>query len=315
MRLAAPIEGSNVEPQSATVLIVDDNPSNLLAMKALFAGDNQVFTASSGEEAIAVMRQCEDVDVVLMDVQMPAMDGFEAAARIKDLPGCDDVPIIFVSAVYTEDPSIKKGYEVGGIDYFTKPFDPELLKRKVAVYAAFRRRSLFLRQRELLLRASEELASTGRKLAILRYNLPLGVLLIEANGRIAHATQPVFDILGIPSAKDAYRRLLNWWEVGGRALREQLSPLARALEAGEITRNKRVQFSGADGSPKTILVAAAPLNPGGPKQSGAALLLQDISELEGLEDALEQHVSRLVSLGNELTSTTAQGGRRADSAG
>jgi CheY-like chemotaxis protein len=296
------LEGSIVEPPS-TVLIVDDNPANLLAMRALFAADNQVITASSGEEAIAVLRQRQDIDIVLMDVQMPGMDGFEAAARIKELPGRDDVPIIFVSAVYTEDPSIKKGYEVGGIDYLTKPFDPELLKRKVAVYAAFRRRSAFLRQRELLLRESKELASTGRKLAILRCNLPLGVLLVEANGRIAHATEPVLGILGIPGAKDAYRQLLNWWEVGGRPLREQLSPLARALEASESTRNKRVQFTGADGAPKTILVAAAPLDPGGPKRSGAALLLQDISELEGLEDALEEQVSRLVSLGSELTST------------
>jgi two-component system, sporulation sensor kinase E len=141
---------------------VDDKRANLLALEAVLGTDYQVLFASSGEEAIALVRRRDDIDLVLMDVQMPELDGFETATRIKQMKDRQDIPIIFVTAIYTEDPWIRKGYEVGGIDYFSKPFDPEILKMKVAVYSAFHRKAHFLRERELHLRESEELLKVGR---------------------------------------------------------------------------------------------------------------------------------------------------------
>src|SRR5688572_10647168 len=110
----------------ANVLIVDDNRANLLALDAVLAVDHNVVDAMSGPAAVAVLQKRQDIDVILMDVHMPGMDGFEAAATIKKIPGCQDIPIIFVTAVYKEDPHIKRGYQVGGIDYFGKPFDPDI---------------------------------------------------------------------------------------------------------------------------------------------------------------------------------------------
>ena len=91
-----------------------------------------------GAGAIKLLETERLVDVVLMDVHMPEMDGFETAKRIKKMTRSRDIPIIFVTAVYQDDPFVKRGYEVGGIDYFSKPFDPEILRMKIAAYAAFR---------------------------------------------------------------------------------------------------------------------------------------------------------------------------------
>jgi CheY-like chemotaxis protein len=120
------------KPRKATVLVVDDKQANLLALAAVLESDYELLFANSGAEAITLLKARGGVDVILMDVHMPDMDGFETASRIKKLEALQNIPIIFVTAVYQDDPFVKKGYEVGGIDYFSKPFDPEILKLKVA---------------------------------------------------------------------------------------------------------------------------------------------------------------------------------------
>src|SRR6185436_18738354 len=108
-------------PRRANILVVDDKYPNLLTLEAVLGRDNNVLFANSGAEAIDMVRSRSDIDLVLMDVQMPQLDGFETARRIKALPGCEDLPIVFVTAVHSEDPFIRRGFEVGGLDYFTKP--------------------------------------------------------------------------------------------------------------------------------------------------------------------------------------------------
>jgi len=142
-----------------TLLAVDDKPANLVALEALLGDEYRLLFASSGREAISLLRKQPSADVILLDVQMPGMDGFETAAAIKQLDGAADIPIVFVTAVYNEDPHIRQGYAAGGIDYFGKPFDPDILKLKLRIYASFRTRELILRKREAHLRESEELLS------------------------------------------------------------------------------------------------------------------------------------------------------------
>lgn len=118
---------------------MDDTPANLIALDAVLSREYQVVPAKSGAEAVAYLEVHQDVDVILLDVQMPRMDGYEAATRIKAIPHWKDIPLIFITAIFRDDPHVKRGYEVGAIDYFTKPFDPEILKLKVGIYSAFRR--------------------------------------------------------------------------------------------------------------------------------------------------------------------------------
>src|SRR5688572_5567709 len=101
----------------ANVLAVDDQPANLIALDAVLSDEFDVIRASSGEEALSILRMRDDIDVILMDAQMPVMDGFETAAKVKEIPHCRDTPIVFVTAVYQEDPFVKQGYKAGAVDY------------------------------------------------------------------------------------------------------------------------------------------------------------------------------------------------------
>ena len=238
------------EPKSllrrANVLIVDDRPANQLAVAAVLERDYDIVLAASGEEAIQLLKVRTDIDVILMDVQMPGMDGFEAAATIKKMPGCDDIPIVFVTAVYKEDPHVKKGYESGGIDYFGKPFDPDILRMKIGVYSSYRLKSHLLRQRERHIRESEELIRVGRKLSAVLESLPVGVMIADVEGRICQITEEVSRILRSvePVESDAYDKILGWWDAKGKVLKDEQGP-ARARFAEARARIARRSASSA----------------------------------------------------------------------
>ena len=119
------------------LLIVDDKPANLLALEAVLDAHYDLLRAHSGQEALELLENTP-VDVILLDIEMPGLDGYETTRRIKQMPGRQDIPVILISAVFTEDPYIKKGYEVGAMDFFAKPFDPEKLRKKVEIYASLR---------------------------------------------------------------------------------------------------------------------------------------------------------------------------------
>ena len=135
--------------------VVEDRAANRVVLDAVLGTDHNLIFAASGAEALARVRSRSDIDLILMDVQMPEMDGFETAARIKQLPEGRDIPIVFVSAVHTDDPFVRRGYEVGGLDYVSKPFDPERSKLKVSVYATLATAGA---KRALQLRESDEFA-------------------------------------------------------------------------------------------------------------------------------------------------------------
>jgi CheY-like chemotaxis protein len=288
--------------RKATILAVDDKRANLLALEILLGPTYEVLSAGSGEEALTLLRARKDVDLILLDVQMPGMDGFETASRIKQMNGCREIPIIFVTAIYTEDPFIKRGYEVGGIDYFSKPFDPEILKMKVAVYASLRQKAQYLSEREAQVRASEDLLRVGRKLSAVLEALPVGVMIADAQGRICQYTEEVARILGAvaPAESDSYGELLGWWDESKRLINAPSAPLYRALHYGERTHGEAMEIRCVDGTLKTILVGAAPLYSLDRHTVGAVVLVQDVTEARSVERDLAQRVSRFVALGVEL---------------
>ena len=294
------------------VLAVDDTPGNLIALEAVLDRDFEVVPASSGAQALEILRKRPDIVVILMDVQMPIMDGYECAERIKQLPSCDDIPIVFITAVYREDPYVKRGYAVGGIDYFTKPFDPDLLRLKMGIYSSFRQKAAVLRERELRMVETEELLKAGRKLSAVLESLPVGILIADADGRICQANDEVSRICKATHAidHDDYGKLIRWWSAGGDALKESAGPLHLALSTGRSSHNQPIELHCFDGTTKRILASASPLLGLGGKIVGAVVVLKDTSESKQVERELETRVARLLSLGMELeqTITTASGG-------
>ncbi|MDF2143900.1 two-component system response regulator [Knoellia sp. p5-6-4] len=120
--------------ERAKILMVDDRPENLLALEAILGSLDQVLVrAGSGEEALRALLK-DDFALILLDAQMPGMDGFETATRIKRRSRTKDVPIIFLTALEKDQNSSYRGYASGGADYISKPFDPWILRAKVQVF-------------------------------------------------------------------------------------------------------------------------------------------------------------------------------------
>ena len=131
--------------QPATILIVDDREANLLALEAVLEPLNQrLVKARSGREALRFLLQ-EDCALILLDVQMPELDGFETAALIRERERTRYTPIIFVTAIRREEEQILKGYANGAVDYVVKPFAPETMLAKAQVFLEHYRRDQLLR--------------------------------------------------------------------------------------------------------------------------------------------------------------------------
>lgn len=284
---------------TSTLLLVDDKPANLIALEAVLKEDGyHILTANSGPEAVQLLEH-NHVDVILLDVQMPGMDGFEAARRIRERPGLQDVPIIFVTAIFTEDPHIKQGYEAGGIDYFTKPFDPDILRMKIGIYASFRQKEILLREREIRIRESEKLLEAGRKLSDVLEGLPVGVIIADTEGRIVETNDAVLKIWKSlePAETDSYGEFLKWWVKEGHAIK---SAFGRALASGESTHNEAITIHSFDGSERTILSSVSPLRGMDQKVVGAVSVVQDITEHKKIEEDIEGRVLKLISAGAGL---------------
>ncbi len=289
------------------LLAVDDTPSNLIALEAVLERDFDLVMAPTGAKAIEILQSRTDIAVILMDVQMPVMDGYEAAERIKKLPGCQDIPIVFITAVYREDPHLKRGYEVGGVDYFTKPFDPELLRLKMGIYSTFRQKAAVLRERERHLHETEELLTAGRKLSAVLESLPVGILIADVDGRICQTNDEVSRICKATDAinHDDYGEMIRWWTSGGGGLKGSDGPLALALRSGKSSHNEPIEIRCFDGSSKRILASASPLIGIGGAIVGAVIVIRDTTETKQIELELERRVARLVSLGVEIEQSIA----------
>jgi CheY-like chemotaxis protein len=296
-------------PRKPNVLAVDDKHANLLALEAVLEDDYKLVFASCAADAIALLkRDPTAIDLILMDVQMPEMDGFEAAAEIRKMEGCDTIPIIFVTAVYTDDPFVKQGYQAGGIDYFTKPFDPDILKMKLAVYASYKLSDELIRARERSVKESEELLRVSQKLSLLLEALPIGVLIADVEGRICQTTEEVVRILGaaVAAKDDAYGEILGWWDESGRMIKDANGPLSRAIQRGEASHRVPFTVQSVDGARKTVLISATPLRGLDARIVGAVVLIQDLTEPRKLiKEEFEQRITQLISLGVALEASIA----------
>ncbi len=139
------------------ILLVDDRPEGLVALEAALHSDEyDIDTASSGAEALGQLLKGEYA-VILLDVQMPELDGFETAKIIKTRERSRDIPIIFMTAISREEQFIMRGYQSGAVDYIVKPFNAEMLRSKVHVFVELQSKTLLLQRQAERLRATERL--------------------------------------------------------------------------------------------------------------------------------------------------------------
>ena len=214
--------------ERARILLVDDRPENLLALEAILSSlDQTLVRAGSGEEALRALLK-DDYALILLDAQMPGMDGFETAARIKRRARTKDVPIIFLTAADNEQRNSYRGYAAGGADYLAKPFDPWILRAKVQVFvdlwAAGRR---LASQASFLRRQIDDQPETADVVGVLR----------DQVAEVSRATadlEEAFEADDLPAARAAAQRIRA--EVDG--LRDSLSVLQEGGLAAGVTRRE-----------------------------------------------------------------------------
>lgn len=177
-----------MEPDSkANILLVDDHPENLLVLEALLEklGQNLV-KANSGEEALRCLLN-QDFAVILLDVQMPELDGFETATLIRQRERSRNTPIIFLTAFSTNDAFVFKGYGVGAVDYLLKPIDPVILTSKVSVFVdLYQRTAEVKRQAAQLVTINSELRQSEERFRSLGACSPVGIFLLDMTGQCTY---------------------------------------------------------------------------------------------------------------------------------
>ncbi|PLZ98513.1 hybrid sensor histidine kinase/response regulator [Fischerella thermalis CCMEE 5268] len=185
------------EPK-VNVLLVDDHPENLLTLEAILdsLGQNLV-RATSGAEALRNLLN-QDFAVILLDVQMPDMDGFETAALIRQRERSRHTPIIFVTAFNTSDNMVFRGYSLGAVDYLFKPIEPEILKSKVAAFIdLFQKSAEVKRQAAQLAAMNAELKKREEMFRSLSACSPVGIFLTDPHGKCTYANPRYHAIFGL----------------------------------------------------------------------------------------------------------------------
>lgn len=203
--------------ETLPILLVDDQPENLRTLEAVLEPlGYPLVSAESGHRALRMLLE-RDFGMILLDVRMPGLDGLETAKLIKERTRTRDVPIVFLTAARDEVSDIARGYGVGAVDYVLKPFDPELLRSKVAVFAELESSRRALKRSEALLSGAFEAA-------------PIGKTVLDAEGRIVRSN-PAFARL-VDRGQD---------ELGGAAVVELCHPEDRPALSSALERIHRRQ--------------------------------------------------------------------------
>lgn len=234
-----------VTKQKVNILMVDDHPENILALEAVLASeDYNLVSANSGEQALKYVLQ-EDFAVILLDVQMPGLNGFETAKLIKSREKSRHIPIIFITAVKQPPDHISQGYSAGAIDYIVKPFQPNALQAKVEQFVKIHRKYNEIKHdSQLLDNCAMELQQTSAKLDRIKLDLRKSRALAKVIADTALDTIITFNAEGyILTANPAVDKMFGYTaeELSGSRIEQLFSPALTSNGPEIIIANNLVE--------------------------------------------------------------------------
>lgn len=244
------------------VLIVDDSQTNLALLDHMLAEEGcEIIQAKSGIEAVNLVKD-NDFALILLDIQMPGMNGYEAALRIKEIDRGRHVPIIFITAIFQDDDNVRQGYETGAVDYLFRPVDVEMLKSKVNVFLELNRQKVLL-EREIEQRKKSEkaLLQAEEKYRSIFERAVEGIFQSELDGVLREVNPAMVKLLGYESADEL---------VGVAGMREQVM-------ADEEVSREYVNLLKRDGHVSNFEFRAH-------KRNGESIWCSESSRLVYLED-------------------------------
>lgn len=271
------------------ILVVDDRRENLIAMDRLLKPlDAEIHKVDSGEKALSEVLN-HRFAVILLDVQMPGMDGFETASLLHSNETTANIPIIFVTAINKEHQYVERGYESGAVDYLSKPIVPEILLSKVNVFLRLEKQRLELEQ------LSHELRQSSRKNKLLLENASEGIMGVDAAGLITFINPTACELFGTEESTLLHQHVSPLFfvdsENGNALIQWQQSDIAQhCLQQGETVKNI-TELLHADQTTFPAELSAAAITNYRNQVEGAVLVFQDITERKRLEDQL-RHMAK-----------------------
>ncbi|MEH2346813.1 MAG: response regulator [Nostoc sp.] len=274
-----------MEPK-VNILLVDDKLENLLALEAILEklGENLV-RATSGEEALRCLLH-QDFAVILLDVQMPGMDGFETATLIRNRGRSRHTPIIFLTAFSTSDQMLFKGYALGAVDYLLKPLDPNILTSKVTVFVElFKKTEAVKQQAAQLVAVNAELRQSEERLRSLSTCSPVGIFEIDTEGGCRYTNPRYQAICGLKAAESLEKIWLESVhpEDRKRAVASWSTYIYHGRDYSEEFRFQTVQ-----GIIRWVQVRSSPMLSGQGELLGYVGTLEDITERKQAEEVRAQ---------------------------
>jgi PAS domain S-box-containing protein len=268
-----------VSPSRSAVLLVDDRSENLLALEAILEPlETELVTAGSGEEALGHLLRREFA-AILLDVQMPGLDGFETAELIRARERTRHLPIIFLTAVSKDADQVGRGYSAGAVDYILKPFDPDVLRSKVSAFVRLWEKEQELRRQSEELR-EQEVAESEERYSVLSAALPAIVWRADPEGNAVYYNERWFEYTGLdggaPDPTDWHR------VIHPHDLPRTLAAWAECAASGGVFENE-YRFRHADGVYRWHLGRAVPVRePDGTISSwvGTAVDIEDRKRAE-----------------------------------
>ncbi|CAM3253977.1 MULTISPECIES: putative bifunctional diguanylate cyclase/phosphodiesterase [Pseudomonas] len=262
---------------SSVLLVVDDYPENLISMRALLQREDwQVMTAASGLEALELLL-AHEVDLVLLDVRMPGMDGFEVARLMRGSQRTRMTPIIFLTAHAQSSAAVLEGYASGAIDYLFKPFDPHILKPKVQALLEQQR------NRRALQRLSRDLESARAFNASVLDNAAEGILVVGEASVIQYANPAISRLLNATMAELQGESFLSFLQKPHVPTWLGF-PMYEAYRKGETWRQHDAILRTGRGQQVPVALSCAPLPA---EQKAMVVTVLDMSEVRHLHQQLE----------------------------
>ena len=285
---------------TANILIVDDDPRTLLAMEALLSGPGRnTVTAASGQEALRwLLRQ--DFSVILMDVRMPDMDGFETADLIRQNERLRHVPIIFLSAIDTLEADVYRGAAKGAVDYLFKPVVPEVLKAKVSVFV-----DLFHINERLKLKAIQQ--SEERFRLLVESMQDYAIFMLDPEGRVTSWNTGAERIEGFQPEEIIGAQFARFYPAEDRAQGFPEEALRYAATNGRSEQEGwRVRKDGARFWANTVVSALLDERK---DLVGFSVVTRDLTEKKRIEEVLRESETKLRRQAQELEQQLIASGR------